>query len=85
EHGWWPVAAVVLIGSLLAVIYIWRVIEAAYFRPWPKDKAAVQEAPLSMLIPTWALIGLTIYFGFDTSLSIGVAGQAADYLLGTTP
>ena len=85
EQGWWPVAAVVLIGSLLAVIYIWRVIEVAYFRPWPKDRAPVAEAPLDMLIPTWTLIGLTIYFGLHTSLTVGVASQAAESLLGATP
>ena len=85
ERGWWPVALVVLAGSLLAVIYIWRVVEAAYFRPWPKDKALVGEAPLGMLIPTWLLIGLTIYFGVDTSLTLGIAGRAAEYLLGGAP
>ena len=85
ERGWWPVALVVLAGSLLAVIYIWRVVEAAYFRPRPKDKALVGEAPLAMLIPTWLLIGLTIYFGVDTSLTLGIAGRAAEYLLGGAP
>ncbi len=85
ERGWWPAALVVLAGSLLAVIYIWRVVEVAYFRPWPKDKAAVSEAPLGMLIPTWFLIGLTIYFGVDTSFTLGMAGRAAEYLLGGAP
>ena len=27
DIGWWPVAVVVLFGSLLAVVYIWRVVE----------------------------------------------------------
>ncbi|MFQ5992678.1 MAG: monovalent cation/H+ antiporter subunit D family protein [Nitrospiraceae bacterium] len=82
ERGWWPVAGVVLAGSLLAAIYIWRVLEVAYFKPWPTHKGSIAEAPLSMLIPTWILIGLTLYFGIDTSLTLGVADRAAEFLLG---
>ncbi len=82
QAGWWPAAVLVLVGSLLAAIYVWRVIEVAYFRPWPPEKPAVQEAPLSMLIPTWVLIGLTVYFGINTKLTLGLASQAAHYLLG---
>jgi multicomponent Na+:H+ antiporter subunit D len=82
EQDSWLLAALVLIGSLLAVIYIWRVVEVAYLRPPPAGAAAVREAPLSMLIPTWVLIGASIYFGIDTSLTVGVARRAAVMLLG---
>jgi multicomponent Na+:H+ antiporter subunit D len=84
EQNNWFVAAVILIGSLLAIVYIWRVVEVAYFRPAPEGDAAgeVAEAPLSMLIPTWVLIGASIYFGIHTSLTLGVAERAARFLLG---
>jgi multicomponent Na+:H+ antiporter subunit D len=84
ERGNWFVAAVILLGSLLAIVYIWRVVEVAYFRPAPAGDAAakIAEAPLSMLIPTWVLIGASIYFGIDTSLTLGVAERAAQHLLG---
>jgi multicomponent Na+:H+ antiporter subunit D len=85
EQGAWPLAVLVLVGSLLAVIYIWRVVEVAYLRPAPAGAPAVREAPLSMLIPTWLLIGASIYFGIDTSLTVGVARQAADILLAGAP
>jgi len=84
EQDSWLLAALVLIGSLLAIIYVWRVVEVAYLRPAPAG-ATVREAPLSMLIPTWILIGASIYFGIDTSLTVGVARQAADMLLGVAP
>ena len=71
-----------LVGSLLALVYVWRVVEAAYFKPAPEGAAKVEEAPLSMLIPTWVLIGASIYFGIDTSLTVGVARQAAALLIG---
>ncbi len=85
ERGWWPVAVLVLMSSLLAVVYVWRVVEVAYFKE-PSEKASVaREAPVSMLIPTWALIGATLFFGLSTSNSAGLARQAAQALLGGSP
>ena len=82
ERGWWPAAGLVLLTSLLAIAYVWRVIEAAYLRPTPEDLGGVVEAPLSMLIPAWLLIAASVYFGVETSLSIGIAEQAARFLFG---
>lgn len=82
ERGWWPVAALVALSSLLALAYIWRFVEVAYFRPVPKEAAPVAEAPLSMQIPLWLLIALAIGLGVQTSLTAGIARQAAHYLLG---
>ena len=82
ERGWWPVAALVLLSSLLAVVYIWRVVEVAYLRPVPDGAEPLEEAPPSMLIPTWVLIGASVYFGIYTDLTVGIARQAALQLLG---
>ncbi len=82
ERGWWPVAVLVLAGSLLAVVYVWRVVEAAYFRP-AASEGEVREAPWALLAPTWILIGANIYFGIDTDLTVGAASQAAAQLLGS--
>ncbi|MEE4379613.1 MAG: proton-conducting transporter membrane subunit, partial [Candidatus Competibacteraceae bacterium] len=84
EQGWWPVALLVLMTSLLAVIYIWRVVETAYFRPAPAD-TVVREAPLKLLLPTWTLALANLYFGLNTALNAGVARQAAASLLGVAP
>jgi multicomponent Na+:H+ antiporter subunit D len=82
ERGWWPVAVLILITSLLAVIYIGRVVEAAYFHAVPKGLETVREAPLSLLVPTWILTAANLYFGIDASLTTGVAFRAAELLLG---
>jgi multicomponent Na+:H+ antiporter subunit D len=84
ERGWWPAAALVLLTSLLAIAYVWRVVEAAYLRPMPDDLRDVKEAPLSMLIPAWVLIAASVYFGVETSLSAGIAEQAAQFLFGAS-
>jgi len=85
EIDLWPVAGLLLISSLLAVVYVWRVIEVAYFRPPPEDQAEISEAPISMLVPTWILIGASLYFGIFTRYSAGLARIAADSLLGSGP
>jgi multicomponent Na+:H+ antiporter subunit D len=81
EQGLWPVAVLVLLGSLLAVVYVWKVVEVAYFRDPPEGRT-VREAPLSLLIPTWILVLANLYFGIDAKLTSGVAIQAARMLLG---
>ena len=83
ERGWWPVLVVVVAGSLLAVVYVWRVVEMAYLRqPTEINASSIGEAPLSLLVPTWVLVGANLYFGIHTSLSVGVAGKAATLLIG---
>ncbi len=83
ENGLWPVAVLVLFGSLLAVVYIGKVVEVAYFNDPLPDQSGITEAPLSLLIPTWVLTLANIYFGIDASLTAGVAGRAAQLLMGT--
>ena len=80
-HG--LVAFLTLLSSLLAVIYVWKVVEAAYFKePDGETNPSRCEAPLSMLIPTWIMIGATLLFGIYTRLPVGTARQAATWLLG---
>ena len=85
ERGWWPVAALVVVSSLLALVYIWRFVETAYFRPVPEGAAPIAEAPLSMQLPVWLLIALTVGLGMQTSLTAGVARKAAHWLLSSAP
>ncbi|WP_218934081.1 monovalent cation/H+ antiporter subunit D family protein [Rubripirellula lacrimiformis] len=85
ESELWPVAVLMLFSSLLAVIYVWRVLETLYFQePTGAAKKAV-EAPLRMLVPTYLLAGATILFGVWTTYSAGLAANAASMLLGGTP
>ena len=82
DRGLWWAAVLILLSSLLAVIYIWRVVEVAYLKPSPDNNNHIEDAPPSMLIPTWILIGSSIYFGINTDLTVGIAKQAARQLLG---
>jgi multicomponent Na+:H+ antiporter subunit D len=82
ELGWWPVVVLILVTSLMAVVYIGRVVEVAYFRPWPASRVRVEEAPLSLLIPTWVLLLVNVYLGVDSSFTTGAASLAAGTLMG---
>ncbi|NNE08765.1 MAG: monovalent cation/H+ antiporter subunit D family protein [Gemmatimonadetes bacterium] len=82
ETGHWLAVALVLLSSLLAVIYVWRVVEFAYFQPRDRSSDPVGEAPLSMLVPTAILVLATIVFGVSTEWTVGVARAAAVFLLG---
>ena len=81
EQGMWPVAGVVLLGSLLALMYVWKVVEVAYFRV-ADPELGISEALLSLLAPTWVLVLGNLYFGINASDSVGIATRAAEVLLG---
>ncbi len=85
ELGWWPIVAVIVVGSMLAVIYIGRVVEAGWFQE--PDNPERKEAPMSLLIPVWILIAANLYFGIDTRLTVDIAEAAAAQLMagGNTP
>ena len=85
ERGWWLVAALIVLSSLLAVVYVWRVVERAYFQDPPADAPPVTEAPISILLPTWILVAANVYFGIDARLPVAIAQRAAETLFGVAP
>lgn len=89
ETGQGAVALLILLSSLLALVYVWRVVEVLYFQPVPTDAPPLQEAPLGLLLPIWLLIGATLFFGVFTSLTADIASHAAADLMtpwvGETP
>ncbi|MDP3514657.1 MAG: monovalent cation/H+ antiporter subunit D family protein [Sulfuritalea sp.] len=82
EQGQFWLVGAILLSSLLAVAYVWRFVEVAYFRAPPAGHVARKEAPLAMLIPAWLLIAATIWFGLDTSVTVDTALDAARQLMG---
>ncbi|NLA39305.1 MAG: monovalent cation/H+ antiporter subunit D family protein [Methanomicrobiales archaeon] len=84
EAGHWVYAGILLLGSLLAVGYIWRFIEIAYFRDG-RDRgsgARTLEAPASMLAPMVALALLCLLLGVFVEGLMEIVGPAASLLLG---
>ena len=80
ENGWWLIAVAIMLSSLLAVIYVWRMFEVLYLKE-PVEGCTAKDPPLPMLIPMLLLAGASIWFGFDTELTLGSARVAAEGLL----
>jgi multicomponent Na+:H+ antiporter subunit D len=81
EVGWWWLAFLIVASSLIALVYVGRVVEAAWFREPTKALAGAKEAPLEMLAPIWIMAFASVYFGIDTEFTAGLAGKAAATLL----
>jgi multicomponent Na+:H+ antiporter subunit D len=82
----------ILASSLMAVVYVWKIVEVAYFQaPAPAAAAAAQrprgelEAPLGMLILLGLLVAANFVFGLDSSLPLGLAEAEAGAMLRGRP
>ncbi len=86
EIGHWLVLGVIIAGSLLGVIYFWKIVEVFYFRRAPEGMTeTLGEAPVFMLVPLWLLIAANIWFGIDTDLTLGSVAVAAQQLVTVLP
>jgi len=86
DAEYWGVAGLMLLSSLLALVYVWRVVEVLYFSE-PSDAVKALppqkwEVPPVMLLMTYVVIGATLVFGSWTEFSLGIADLAAAALLG---
>ncbi len=80
EKGYLFGVAAVAIGSMLAILYIGRILVAAFFEPPVNPRKARAEAPLLILVPLWILALANIYFGIDANALYALsqaAGRAA--------
>ena len=75
------IAGLLLVASLLAVIYSWRIVETMFFAEPSARAAAATEAPPVMLGCTWLMIALVIVAGVYPMPAVW-ATEAAEFLLG---
>ncbi len=78
-----PLLVVLLIGasSLLAAVYVGRLIYTMVLEQPPENAPAIKEAPHAMRVALWIMVIANIYFFFFTDLTVGVATQAAEALM----
>jgi multicomponent Na+:H+ antiporter subunit D len=86
EQGQWWLVFLIVLSSLLAVVYVGRFVEAAYFRAGPvsAEPSARPAAglPWRMGGPAAALVAATLYFGADTRFTVESAARATALLFG---
>ncbi len=78
--------AIILISSLMAVVYVWRIVEAAYFGS-PADDSPPREPGVSpaLVAVAWVAALANVYFGLNPELPLTLSRAAATDLLGHLP
>ena len=82
SEGWWWGAMFVVFSSVLAVIYMGRILEAVFFRAPANPRKTRKEAPMLILVPLWILALASLFIGVNASLPAGMSNEAAAYLFG---
>ncbi len=77
ESGWWWAALLVVFTSVLAVIYIGRILEGVFFRAPLNPNKPRREAPMLILVPLWILALANIWIGINGGFVTGLADDAA--------
>ena len=76
-EGWWWVVVVLAMSSVLAVLYVGRILESTFFKTPGPTQMNVREAPIMLLLPLWVLALANIYFGIDASFITNLTDGAA--------
>ena len=74
--------AVIITGSLMAIVYIWRIVEVACFAPAENNSESAVAIPPALVAVTWIVAIANVYFGLAPALPFSLSASAADILLG---
>jgi multicomponent Na+:H+ antiporter subunit D len=83
---------VVVLSSLAAVVYVWKIVEQLYFGE-PEDSSAAgalvnpfkSEAPAMLLLGIWVVALANIYFGLFPGFTVSLSESAAAGLMSHLP
>ncbi len=80
----WLLVVLVVFSSILAVVYIWKIVEVAYFK---EGDTVIHDRPVPYTTYAALMIftAACIYFGLQTDVSVGVAMATAEGLTGIAP
>lgn len=76
---------VVLVSSLMAVVYIWRMVESACFGTPAKERNQSVKVSPELLVAIWVVAAANICFGVAPGLPLSLSTSAAGILLGQPP
>ena len=75
----WLYAVAIVLGSVLALIYVGRVVELAFFRD-SDEQLQLGEAPVALQAPVWLLLTANIYLGIFPDSIISITQHIAEGL-----
>ena len=83
DAGYWGLIVIIVFSSVLAIIYIGRVIETAYFKPEATNTASFnnKKMPHLLFLSLFIFCFINIYLGIETSLNVDMAFQIAHELI----
>lgn len=82
EKELWLPAIAIVISSVLALFYVWRIIEVAYFSTHIITKHSISIAPTFFInLATWMLVTVSIVMGIWSGVSLGIAARISHYLI----
>jgi multicomponent Na+:H+ antiporter subunit D len=71
---------VILVSSLMAVVYVWRIVEVAAFGRPPADTAPASPAP-ALIGALWIAAVANVVFGLAPAMPLSLAADASTALL----
>lgn len=77
EAGHYEVAATLLIGGIIAVVYYLRVVAMLFFRPWTGE-AGIKEAPMTMRVAVGVLAAIIVYCGLFPTFQLDLVGKVGE-------
>jgi len=80
ENYW--LIALLLLASMLAVIYVWKIVESLYFGEISKENKRIKREPLALKITIISLILVNIYFGIFPEFLTTNSAYIVEELLG---
>jgi len=81
ERGWWALAILTIITSLMAALYMGRILERIWMHE-PDAGTPTSEGSWLMWLPLVVLAVANLYFGIETEFTATVTLEAARELLG---
>ena len=82
QNGWWWAVAAILVSSVLAVFYTYRMLVALWVNPAPspdhRPEGRVRRVPILILAPLWVFALANLYFGVNSQFMVDLARTAAE-------
>jgi multicomponent Na+:H+ antiporter subunit D len=80
-----PLVAIILVSSLMAVVYVWRIVEAAFFANAAENPTSGAGVSPILVAVLWLAAIANVYFGLVPELPLTLSGEAATELLDHLP
>jgi multicomponent Na+:H+ antiporter subunit D len=80
-----PLVVIILVSSLMAVAYVWRIVETACFATPEHEPASAATVSPILVTVLWLAAAANIFFGLVPELPLTLSGDAATELLDHLP